>query len=81
MAKPTTTRPRALRKPVEADLGFNWGRTNTLLLGLGVLALIVGYVALSRGSLTLAPLLLVTGYCVLIPAALLVRGRGVEAGE
>jgi len=81
MAKPTTTRPRALRKPVEADLGFSWGRLNTLLLGLGILALIAGYVALSRGSTTLAPVLLVGGYCVLIPASLLVRGRTQAPGE
>jgi hypothetical protein len=79
--KPGTTRPRALRKPIEADLGFSWGLWNSLLLGLGVLALVAGYVALSRGSITLAPVLLVTGYCVLIPASLLVRPRSQSSGE
>ena len=79
--KPTTTRPRALKKPVEADLGFSWGTVNTILLGLGVLALIVGYVALSRGSTTLAPVLLVLGYCGLIPASLLIGRRTGGAGE
>ena len=50
-------------------------------LGLGVIAL--GYVFLSRPpvdgflSLTLAPLLLVLGYCVLIPMALL-KGKKKE---
>ena len=81
MPKPITTRPRSLRKPVEADLGFSWGRLNTMLLALGILALVVGYVALSRGSTTLAPVLLVTGYCGLIPASLLVRGRTQAPGE
>jgi hypothetical protein len=80
MAKATTIRPKG-RRPIEPDLGFNWGRLNTVLLGLGVTALIVGYLALSRGSTTLAPVLLVAGYCGLIPASLLVRGRGDEAGE
>src|SRR5262245_16180489 len=37
--------------------------------------LVMGYLALSRGSITLAPVLLVAGYCVLIPASLLIRGR------
>lgn len=74
--KPNVTRPRVLRKPVEADLGFSWGAPNTVLLGLGVGALVVGYLALSKGSTTLAPLALVAGYCLLIPAALLFRGRG-----
>jgi hypothetical protein len=54
---------------------------NSVLLGLGVAALIAGYVALARGSITLAPILLVSGYCGLIPASLLWRTRGAESGE
>ena len=79
--KPSTTRPKSLRKPVESDLGFSWGVINSLLLGLGMVALLAGYLALSKGSTTLAPVLLVTGYCVLIPASLLVRGRSQGTGE
>jgi hypothetical protein len=79
--KPGVTRPRSLKKPQEADLGFSWGFRNNLLLGLGLVALIAGYVALARGSTTLAPILLVGGYCVLIPASLLVRGRAQGSGE
>lgn len=79
--KPSTTRPKSLRKPVEADLGFSWGVINNLLLGLGLAALVAGYLALSKGSTTLAPVLLVAGYCGLIPASLLVRGRNRETGE
>ena len=79
--KPTITRPRSLRKPAEADLGFIWGRANSLLLGLAMAAVVAGYVALSKGSTTLAPVLLVAGYCVLIPACLLYRGRNQGQGE
>jgi len=46
-----------------------------------VAVLIAGYVALSRGSITLAPVLLVLGYCGLIPASLLLRGRNQGPGE
>lgn len=35
--------------------------------------LIIGYVDLWRGGETLAPILLVLGYCVLIPVAILKR--------
>jgi hypothetical protein len=63
------------------DLGFRWGVLNSALLGLGVAVLVVGYMSLAKGSLTLAPLLLVTGYCVMIPASLLVRGTGSNEGE
>jgi len=79
--KPVARKPRSARRPVETDLGFSWGLANSVLLGLGVAALVVGYVLLARGSVTLAPVLLVTGYCVLIPASLLWRGRAEESGE
>ena len=38
---------------------------------LAVVALAVGYVDLVRGGITLGPVLLVIGYCVLIPLAIL----------
>ena len=72
---------RARRKVVESDLGFLWGPLNSVLLTLGVAVLVVGYVALSRGSTTLAPVLLVLGYCGLVPASLLLRGRKDASGE
>jgi hypothetical protein len=80
-AKPVARRPRTPRRAPETDIGFSWGMTNSVLLGLGVAALIAGYLALARGSITLAPILLVSGYCGLIPASLLWRKRGVETGE
>jgi hypothetical protein len=79
--KPNVTRPRGLKKAVEPDLGFAWGPTNNLLLGLGLVALVTGYLALSNGSTTLAPILLVAGYCGLIPASLLVGRRAQGSGE
>ena len=74
-------KPRSQRKPVEADLGFNWGMVNTVLLTVGLGLILVGYFALSRGSITLAPLLLVAGYVVVVPAALVLLGRGRASGE
>lgn len=38
---------------------------------LSVVALAAGYADLARGGTTLAPILLVIGYCVLIPIAIL----------
>jgi hypothetical protein len=43
---------------------------NGVLLGGAVAALAVGYLLLARGSTTLAPALLVLGYCVLFPLGL-----------
>jgi len=46
---------------------------NWVLMALGIVTIIAGYVLLSKGSITLAPILLVAGYCVIIPVAILVR--------
>jgi hypothetical protein len=39
-----------------------------------MLSIIVGYIALGQGSITLAPILLVLGYCVLVPVSLIIKG-------
>jgi hypothetical protein len=75
------SKARVQRRPAETDLGFAWGRVNSLLLGLGIAVLVAGYMALSRGSTTLAPILLVLGYLGLIPASILWRGRRASSGE
>jgi uncharacterized membrane protein HdeD (DUF308 family) len=59
------------------DDEFKWpfGKKNYLVLALAVVVIVIGYITLGQGSLTLAPILLVLGYCVLIPIALIIRGR------
>jgi hypothetical protein len=41
--------------------------------GLAALTLLIGYADLARGGETLAPILLIIGYCVLVPLAILRR--------
>ena len=74
-------RARGQRRPAEADLGFSWGPVNSALLALGVILILVGYLALSKGSITLAPILLVAGYVIVVPAALVLVGRRRASGE
>ncbi len=54
---------------------FGLRAVNYALLGSAVVVIVSGYVLLDRGSVTAAPILLVLGYVVLIPAALLVGLR------
>jgi len=54
--------------PASAKLRF--GRKNVVVLGVALVALAVGYTLLAAGSTTLAPILLVLGYCVLFPLGL-----------
>ncbi|HEV8265665.1 MAG TPA: hypothetical protein VGQ06_12015 [Gemmatimonadales bacterium] len=49
---------------------LRFGPKNYLCLAAAVVSLVVGYWLLSRGSTTLAPILLVLGYCVFVPAGL-----------
>jgi cyanate permease len=48
-----------------------FGKRNVLLLVAGILVVVVGYLFLGRGSITLAPILLVLGYCVIIPLSII----------
>lgn len=59
----------------ERPPAFGLGLVNLLLLAGAAASIIVGYVLLDRGSVTAAPILLVLGYVVLIPAGLLVGAR------
>ena len=66
-----------------SDLPFT--RKNWSLAAAGFAAILLGYAFLrippAEGffSLTLAPVLLVVGYCVLIPMAILVRDQSAES--
>lgn len=57
--------------PPDAELPF--GRRNYILFGVAALIIVAGYVALARGSITLAPILLLIGYLVVIPWAILAK--------
>jgi hypothetical protein len=65
-----------------------FSRTNYLILGAGIFCLVIGYLALAQdpwdGTLPLvvAPILLVLGYCIIIPVGILFRRRTkVESGS
>ena len=58
----------APRREESADLRF--GQRNFIALGAALLSIVVGFVLLSQGSITAAPILLVLGYCVLVPYGL-----------
>ena len=66
------------KKPARENQGqvkWPFGKKNYLVFALALVVIVIGYVTLGQGSITLAPILLVLGYCVLIPIALIIRGR------
>lgn len=77
MAKPIKTKARKTVR--ETPLPLN--RQNFIILGIGLLVIFAGYAAMYgqpvEGFLPLvvSPLLLVLGYCVIIPLGILYRKR------
>jgi len=66
--------PAAKPKPKESKrVQIALGTKNYVVMGAGLATIIVGFITLAGGSMTLAPLLLVVGYCVLIPVSLLLK--------
>ena len=51
------------------------GQRNVLLLVAGIVVILIGYFLLGRGSITAAPLLLVIGYCVIIPLSIILWAK------
>jgi hypothetical protein len=68
-------------KKVKSNVVFPLEKANFLIIGLGVVVIIAGYIALSGNTvdgfaqMTVAPILLVIGYCVLIPVGIMYRKK------
>ena len=79
------TRENSKRKSIFDALPFT--KTNYQILACGIVMIILGYIALSQEPwdgfwpLDVAPVLLVLGYCVLIPLGILFRKRTEESTE
>jgi ATP/ADP translocase len=66
-----------------------WSKDNYLMLGVGVVVIVVGFVLLSMGmekwdnplSVSVAPVVLVIGYCVIIPLAIMRLRSGSSASN
>ena len=64
--------------------GWAFTKKNYLLFLLGIVLIVLGYIVMALGevdsvqSLTIAPIMLFTGYVVIIPAALIYRDKTVK---
>jgi Ca2+/Na+ antiporter len=74
MAIPKKKTPQSVSAEAKA-IDWPFGKANYILFGLTLLVLLIGYFVLAKGSITLAPILLVIGYCVLLPLSIIYRGR------
>jgi hypothetical protein len=67
---------RGPRLSIDPGTEIRFGRRNYRWLGVAILVIVIGFIALAMGSTTLAPILLVAGYVVGVPYALMVREKG-----
>ncbi len=71
MAKPTKkTQPTAKEAAI-----LPFGRKNYLAFIIGLVVIVAGFIFLASGDTVFAPILLVVGYCVVIPVAILMGGK------
>lgn len=85
VAKPIRKKDQKHRSLVSEPLPL--GRENYFILGAGILVIVAGYLAMLEGGvegflpLVLSPILLVTGYCVVIPVGIMYRKSAPKAAE
>jgi hypothetical protein len=66
-------------KQEEDSLGFQ--KLNYTLMAIGLAMIVIGYILLAAGDITGAPILLVLGYCAVLPTAILISGRPKKVSE
>ncbi len=80
MAK-KTTKPASKAAGKSEEISWPFGMKNYLIFGAALIVIVIGYITLGYGSMTLAPVLLVLGYCVLIPVAIMIKDKPDDAGD
>lgn len=70
-----------------SHLHFAMTMKNYMIIGAGILVIIIGYVLMSENSVdgfmptVVAPILLILGYCVIVPIGILYNDKGVKENE
>ncbi len=85
MAKPIRKK-EIQRRRVAREQSLPLGKDNFRIIGVGLLVILAGYLAMLTGSvegflpLVVSPILLVVGYCVIVPAGIIYRKKEKPAG-
>jgi hypothetical protein len=82
------------KKPQSSRLGkqkkefsFPLEKENFMIIGAGIILLIIGYVLMAQNSVSgfvptvVSPIILVIGYCIVIPYGILKRPKSISAAE
>ena len=80
MATVPKTKKSVAATPRE-EIKWPFGKRNYIAFGVALAVIIFGYISLGQGSITLAPILLFLGYCVLVPVAILIKDPDIEKSD
>ena len=59
--------------------GPDFDKRNYMILGIGIALIVIGFILLAAGDITVSPILLVLGYCVIIPLGILLPRKGEQS--
>jgi len=83
--QPKTTKAKKPATKQKKEITFPLDKQNFMIIGAGIVVIIIGYIIMSQNSVdgflptVVAPIVLLLGYCVIIPYGIL-RRNSVESG-
>ncbi len=80
MTEKTATIPEKTGHKSDSEGAAPFTIINYILFAAGLLDIIIGWFLLRGGHITIAPVMLIAGYCVIIPLAIMFRSRHPEKG-
>ena len=78
MAKKEKTAPEKIDKTESTEGAAPFTLVNYVMFAAGLLDIIAGWFLLRGGHITIAPVMLIAGYCVIIPVAIIFRKKQPE---
>jgi hypothetical protein len=73
--------PAKKSKKTTNTLGIDFSKRNYMVLGIGLAVILLGFILLALGDITISPILLVLGYCVIIPLGILLPKEKAEVSQ
>jgi hypothetical protein len=81
MAVKTASKARKVQGKQKKEISFPFEKINYIIIGIGIAVLILGYILMAQDTVdgfwatVISPILLVLGYCVIIPFGILKKTK------
>ncbi|MGH2576087.1 MAG: DUF3098 domain-containing protein, partial [Ignavibacteria bacterium] len=81
MAVKPVTKSKKVQSKQKKEISFPFEKDNFIIIGVGIALIVIGYILMAENSVdgflptVISPILLVLGYCVIIPYGILKRAK------